>query len=148
MSRIPALTATWPSRVPARPARSPKPPSVLPPRWLLSQIRVDQVGHAVGESGTAYLMTARPAPHTGWAVVDGRGRTVLSGSVSVGFGSKVDQQRSTHFPTGSFYVNPAGAAHYVWTREGTTVQITGLGPWQLTYLDPDDDPRKPKTPAK
>jgi hypothetical protein len=45
----------------------PRPPSLLP-RGGGSQIRVDQVGYVVGESTTAYPMTAHPGPHTGWAV--------------------------------------------------------------------------------
>jgi quercetin dioxygenase-like cupin family protein len=67
--------------------------------------------------------------------------TVLDGSVSVGFGEKVDKKKSTHFRAGSFYLNPAGAAHFVWTKDGCTVQITGVGPWQLKYVNPADDPR-------
>jgi quercetin dioxygenase-like cupin family protein len=70
--------------------------------------------------------------------------TVLSGSVYVGFGNKVDKEKSTYFQTGSFYVNPAGSSHFVWTKEGVIVQITGVGPWQLTYADPSDDPRRAK----
>ena len=73
--------------------------------------------------------------------------TVLSGSACVGFGQKVHQESSTCFRAGSFYVNPAGAPHFVWTadKEGITVQITGLGPWQLTYVDLNEDPRKRKS---
>ena len=70
--------------------------------------------------------------------------TVMSGAVYVGFGDKVDKKKSTHFPTGSFYVNPAGAPHFVWTKQSVVVQITGMGPWQLMYLDQKDDPRKGK----
>lgn len=72
--------------------------------------------------------------------------TVLSGSVSVGFGERVDRERSSYFRAGCYYVNSAGAAHFVWTKEGATLQITGLGPWQLAYVDPEDDPRKGKGP--
>ncbi|MFD2353076.1 cellulase N-terminal Ig-like domain-containing protein [Nonomuraea ferruginea] len=40
-------------------------------------IRVDQVGYLPGESKHAYLMTSGPAGR--FTVVDGRGRTVLTG---------------------------------------------------------------------
>jgi hypothetical protein len=72
--------------------------------------------------------------------------TVLTGSVHVGFGEKLDRKDSTRFRAGSFYVNPAKAAHFVWTKERATLQITAVGPWQLLYLDPKDDPRTGKSP--
>jgi quercetin dioxygenase-like cupin family protein len=72
--------------------------------------------------------------------------TVLAGSVNVGFGEKVDRKDSTRFRAGSFYVNPAKAAHFVWTKERAILQITAVGPWQLLYLDPKDDPRTGKGP--
>lgn len=58
--------------------------------------------------------------------------TVLQGSVHVGFGTVMDQAASTELSAGCFYVNPAKAAHYIWTGEGPAVlQITGLGPWEV-----------------
>lgn len=44
-------------------------------------VRVDQVGYAVGETKTAYLMSPRPAPDATYKVVDSTGRTVLTGRV-------------------------------------------------------------------
>lgn len=60
--------------------------------------------------------------------------TVLSGSVLVGFGETLDEAASKRFPAGSFYVNPPGLAHYVWTDEEAVLQLTGMGPWELNYL--------------
>jgi hypothetical protein len=70
--------------------------------------------------------------------------TVLGGTVCVGFGERVVRENPTCFTPGSFYVNPAEAAHFVWTAEkkGATVQISGVGPWQLSYVDASTDPRK------
>jgi hypothetical protein len=70
--------------------------------------------------------------------------TVLGGTVCVGFGEKIDRTNPTCFVPGSFYVNPANAPHFVWTTEkkGATVQISGVGPWQLSYVDASTDPRK------
>ncbi len=61
--------------------------------------------------------------------------TVLSGAAFVGFGDTVDKPKAKKFPAGSFYVNPAGVHHYVFFEEETVLQITGLGPWMVEYLD-------------
>ncbi|HEX6242551.1 MAG TPA: cupin domain-containing protein [Polyangiales bacterium] len=57
--------------------------------------------------------------------------TVISGSVSVGFGSTVQKEQARAFPAGSFYVNPPGVPHYVFSDTGAIVQITGTGPWKV-----------------
>jgi hypothetical protein len=32
--------------------------------------------------------------------------------------------------------------HAASTEAGTTVQVSGMGPFEITYVDPNDDPRK------
>jgi hypothetical protein len=32
--------------------------------------------------------------------------------------------------------------HYVWVAEETIVQVHGLGPLDISYVNPADDPRK------
>jgi quercetin dioxygenase-like cupin family protein len=57
--------------------------------------------------------------------------TVIEGAVYVGFGDAVDKQASTRFEAGDFYVNRAGAVHFVWSDEPVTLQLTGIGPWAI-----------------
>jgi quercetin dioxygenase-like cupin family protein len=57
--------------------------------------------------------------------------TVLDGAVYVGFGDVADEDSSTRFETGDYYVNRAGAHHYVWSDEPVTLQLTGIGPWMI-----------------
>jgi len=57
--------------------------------------------------------------------------TVVDGAVNVGFGSTIDKAASTRFETGDFYVNRAGAVHFVWSDEPVTLQLTGIGPWAI-----------------
>lgn len=57
--------------------------------------------------------------------------TVIDGALYVGFGTTVDKAASTRFEAGDFYVNRAGAAHFVWSDEPVTVQLTGIGPWAI-----------------
>lgn len=60
---------------------------------------------------------------------------VISGSVNVGFGDKIDKKNIRHYTAGCFYVNPAGFHHYVFTEdEEVIVQLTGIGPWGLEFV--------------
>ena len=36
---------------------------------------------------------------------------------------------------------PAGMRHFVRTQGDTVVQLHGVGPWAITYVNPADDPR-------
>lgn len=44
--------------------------------------------------------------------------------------------------SGAYVLLPAQMHHAVSTRNGATVQISAMGPFALTYVDPKDDPRK------
>lgn len=68
--------------------------------------------------------------------------TVLSGTFNMGSGDKFDKTKTTALPTGSVLIMPAGMRHYAWTEKETVVQLTGTGPWGITFVDPKDDPRK------
>jgi hypothetical protein len=37
---------------------------------------------------------------------------------------------------------PPKMHHFAWAKGDTITQLHGVGPWQLNYLDPADDPRK------
>jgi hypothetical protein len=80
----------------------------------------------------------RIAPHT--HPVDER-VTVLQGTVMLGTGSRFDPDATRALPVGSFFVMPRGHEHFVWMKGETVVQIHGVGPWGLTYVNPEDDPR-------
>lgn len=71
--------------------------------------------------------------------------TVLSGTVYMGMGTKLDEQASQVLGTGGVMILPAWHPHYVWTREPAEVQIHGTGPFATLYVDPADDPRNPST---
>lgn len=70
--------------------------------------------------------------------------TVIAGRLGVGAGEKEDRGSATPLPAGSFVALPAGMPHYAWSAGGeTVVQINGTGPFDVTYVDMQDDPRKP-----
>ena len=68
--------------------------------------------------------------------------TVVSGTFKLGMGETADQSAATPLPAGSFFALPPKMAHFAYVEEETVVQITTIGPWGLTYVNPEDDPRK------
>ena len=68
--------------------------------------------------------------------------TVMSGTFYIGFGDRLDPSRLKAYPPGSVFVVPANASHFHWMRSGeAVVQITGVGPSGIDYVDRADDPR-------
>ena len=61
--------------------------------------------------------------------------TVIDGSVSLVFGNKLDE-KGEKFGAGDFYVVPAGVTHFLWTDEAATLQVTGIGPWEMKVVSP------------
>ena len=78
------------------------------------------------------------APHTH---PQGEHVTVLSGSLNMGMGEKFDQSAGQTLPAGSYFTMPAGMQHFVWTTGETVVQLSGIGPQNIVYVNPADDPR-------
>jgi quercetin dioxygenase-like cupin family protein len=68
--------------------------------------------------------------------------TLISGRFAIVMGEKVDRASLKALPPGSFFYQPAGAAHYAFAETEAVVQVTGMGPFDVTYIDPKDDPRK------
>lgn len=69
--------------------------------------------------------------------------TVLKGSLGNGMGEVFDKTSGEILNTGESFVLPAGHAHFVWTSEQETiVELIATGPWDISYIDPSDDPRK------
>jgi mannose-6-phosphate isomerase-like protein (cupin superfamily) len=66
--------------------------------------------------------------------------TVISGRFAVAPGERLDREAQA-LPAGSFVHLPAGMPHYAFTPEETVVQINGMGPFDVKYVDLRDDPR-------
>ncbi|MFL4971564.1 MAG: cupin domain-containing protein [Xanthobacteraceae bacterium] len=68
--------------------------------------------------------------------------TVMAGKFAVGSGEKLDREALNPLPPASFVHLPAGMPHYAWAEVESVVQINGTGPFDVSYIDPKDDPRK------
>ena len=69
--------------------------------------------------------------------------TVISGTFHMGTGDKLDQSATKALSAGSVAIMQPKTNHFAWTNEDTVVQVHGVGPWAITYVNPADDPRKP-----
>lgn len=70
--------------------------------------------------------------------------TVISGTFNMGMGDKLDRAKTKALPVGAVAIMQPGTRHFAWTPEETIVQIHGMGPWGINYVNPADDPRKKK----
>ena len=70
--------------------------------------------------------------------------TVLSGSLYMGIGDKLDESGAQEIKAGGFHAIPRGVRHYAFTKETATIQLSGVGQWGITYVNPADDPRLKK----
>ena len=128
---VPADTVKW----------GPAPPA-LPAGAQISVLEGDP-----GQKGTITLRLQFPAnynlpPH--WHSMTER-VTVLSGALHLGMGDTLDRQRSQTLQPGGFASLPAKMHHYAWTATPTVVQINLEGPFDIFYVNPDDDPQRKKS---
>jgi quercetin dioxygenase-like cupin family protein len=80
-----------------------------------------------------------PHTHPGFETV-----TVLSGAMGSGMGEKAEL-KGKMLKAGGMLALPANHAHYVWTAgEETIIQVAAVGPFDLVYINPADDPRNKK----
>ena len=79
------------------------------------------------------------APH--WHPTDEH-VTVLSGTFALGMGDKFDGATMKDLPAGGYALLPAQMHHFALAKTEATVQVHGMGPFVLTYVNPADDPGK------
>ena len=81
--------------------------------------------------------------------------TVISGTMNFGAGEKFDEAAGKvrahdriapgkESPMGSYVIMPAGMKHYAWSSGEAIIQIHAMGPFEIKYVNPADDPRNAK----
>jgi quercetin dioxygenase-like cupin family protein len=68
--------------------------------------------------------------------------TVMSGEFHVGMGERFDATTGSTLAQGTFAFLGAEMKHFAWAKGDTVLQLHGVGPWQINYVNPADDPRK------
>ena len=67
--------------------------------------------------------------------------TVVSGALKVGMSDRFDEGQMKTLPAGSFAAIPPRMHHYAMAKGETVLQLHGIGPWRIVYLNKADDPR-------
>jgi hypothetical protein len=68
--------------------------------------------------------------------------TVISGTFAYGMGDKWDDGALHPVQPGGFIVMEPRSRHYATGKGETVVQVSGMGPFKLVYVNPQDDPTK------
>ena len=69
---------------------------------------------------------------------------ILSGSLHMGTGDKLDKAAAKAMGPGGYSLVPAHSNHFVFTTAPTTILLYGTGPVEFKYVNPGDDPRNKK----
>ena len=150
-----AALAQAPAKKPASPPASPKhsiinaadlkwgpPPPGLPPGAQVAVVDGDPT-----KAGPFVLRAKFPdgykvAPHSH---ATDENITVISGSLSLGMGDSTDAGTLTALGPGAFARMPRNMHHYAMAKGETIFQLHAMGPFAITYVNPNDDPRKKTT---
>lgn len=68
--------------------------------------------------------------------------TLIEGDVTLRMNQGAEDAHEHTFSAGGYMLLPAEMHHAASTRGGMTLQVSGMGPFELIYVDPADDPRK------
>ncbi len=61
--------------------------------------------------------------------------TIISGELLSGLGDTWDDATMRPMTAGSFYALPAGTYHYALVTKTCVMQMHGVGPWEIRYVD-------------
>jgi len=70
--------------------------------------------------------------------------TVISGTMLLAMSENLDRSAAKTLTAGTYGFWPAGMKHTAWSEGETVIQLHGIGPWQINYVNPADDPRNAK----
>ena len=68
-------------------------------------------------------------------------RVLSAGELSYGMGDKLDKANAGALTKGYHVTMQAGMNHWVFTTDPVEIQVSGMGPFEIVYADPTDDPR-------
>jgi hypothetical protein len=70
--------------------------------------------------------------------------TIISGAFYLSIGDTMDKAHAHALTAGGYHYLPAKAHHSAYAGTRTIVQVSGEGPFDITYINPADDPSKAK----
>jgi quercetin dioxygenase-like cupin family protein len=66
---------------------------------------------------------------------------MVSGNLHYGTTDKLDMAKAKTLKAGQTFLMKANMHHWVHAAAPAVLQVSGRGPFQITYVDPKDDPR-------
>jgi len=73
--------------------------------------------------------------------------TLISGKLAYGMSDQLNRAAATALDAGQSVTMKAKMNHWVFTGDGAELEISAMGPFKITYVNPADDPRT-AAPAK
>ena len=73
--------------------------------------------------------------------------TLVSGKLGYGMSDQLNRMSATPLAEGASVTMKAKEHHWVMTADGAEVEVTAMGPFMITYVNPKDDPRSKAAPA-
>jgi quercetin dioxygenase-like cupin family protein len=100
-----------------------------------------------GKSGPFVIALKAPAnyvvpPH--WHSQD-EALSVVSGTMHMGEGDKVDKKKARALKAGGFAAIPANHRHWVYTTVPTVIHVYGTGPFDIKWVNEADAPKDHKS---
>ena len=148
---MPVLTLAQDAKPTAKkPAAS---PAVVMPEQLVWKPLIPGVESAVvsgdpDKKGGLYVIRIRARgevkvpPH--WHVTDEH-VTVLEGSFWIAHGNRFDATKLQELKVGAHSLVPARVRHFGLHKAGNVVEVFGVAPFIVKYVNPEDDPSRAKT---
>jgi quercetin dioxygenase-like cupin family protein len=114
-------------------------PDALPPGGELAVMSGDPGGKGFVSLRSRLPAGYKIAPH--WHPTDEH-VTVLSGTFLLGEGDTMDAEKAHVLNAGGYINAMANMHHYAIAKTAVVLQIDMIGPFEITYVNPADDPRK------
>ena len=67
--------------------------------------------------------------------------TIIQGIVNLGTGDRFDAAATQVLSAGTYSSMPPKMTHFAWMKGETILQLSSIGPWEVVYVNPSDDPR-------
>lgn len=74
--------------------------------------------------------------------------TLVSGKLGYGMSDRMERLNAKSLGQGESVTMKAKEHHWVMTADGAEVEVSAMGPFMITYVNPRDDPRPKAEPVK
>ena len=90
------------------------------------------------------LSVALRSSHLSACITQDESLTVISSAFYFGKGDKAETRNAPTITAGAFHYLSGKDHHYLVAKTSSVIQINGNGPFDVIYINGDDDPQKSK----